>query len=108
MAQTMDQLELEKHGIKNVSNIYRNLTTPVLYEHAIRREEGHLSHLGPFVVSTGQHTGRAPNDKFIVKEPSSEENIWWGKVNVSFDKDKFENLHRRVLDYYEGKDVFAK
>lgn len=108
MAQTMDQVELAKHGIKNVSNIYRNLTTPVLYEHAIRRKEGHLSHLGPFVVSTGQHTGRAPNDKFIVKEPTSEENIWWGKVNVSFDRDKFESLHQRVLAHYEGKDIFVQ
>jgi len=108
MAQTKDQLELEKHGIKNVNNIYRNLTTPALYEHAIRREEGHLSHLGPLVVSTGQHTGRSPNDKFTVKEPTSEKNIWWGKVNVSFDKDRFESLHQRVLAYYEGKDVFVQ
>ena len=67
-----------------------------------------MSHLGPLVVSTGQHTGRAPNDKFIVKEPTSEENIWWGKVNVSFDKDRFESLHQRVLACYEGKDVFVQ
>ena len=112
MARTRDQLELEKHGIKNVSNIYWNLTTPVLYEHAIRREEGHLSHLGPFVVSTGQHTGRAPNDKFIVKEPSSEENIWWGKVNVSFDKLHYDisKLHQwgLVFDHAQRKGILRQ
>ena len=57
---------LGHHGISNFGEIYWNLSTPVLYEHIIRRDEGRISHLGPVVVSTGEHTGRAPNDKFFV------------------------------------------
>ncbi|MCH9007647.1 phosphoenolpyruvate carboxykinase [candidate division KSB1 bacterium] len=100
--------ELEKHGIKNVSNAWFNLSTPALYEYAVRRLEGHIAHLGPFVVTTGHHTGRSPNDKFIVREPSSEKNIWWGDVNRDFDASKFENLHNRLLAYLQGKDLFVQ
>ncbi|RMF86768.1 MAG: phosphoenolpyruvate carboxykinase (ATP), partial [Nitrospinota bacterium] len=99
---------LEKHGIKNVNTAYWNLTTSALYEEAVRRREGLIAHLGPLVVRTGHHTGRAPNDKFIVKEPSSEEKIWWGPVNRPFDPAKFEALYHRLLAYLQGKDIFIQ
>ena len=57
---------LGHHGIINVGQIFWNLPTPTLYEHIIRRDEGVLSHLGPIVVATGEHTGRSANDKFFV------------------------------------------
>ena len=66
---------LENHGIVNVNDIYWNLSTPALYEEAVRRREGLVAHLGPLIVRTGHHTGRSPNDKFIVREPSSQDNI---------------------------------
>jgi len=99
---------LEHHGIRNVKNSYWNLSTPELYEHIIRNQEGHLSHLGPVVVTTGQHTGRSPDDRFIVKEPSSQENVWWGKVNRPFQMEKFDALYERVLAYLQGKDVYVQ
>ncbi|MFQ5822963.1 MAG: phosphoenolpyruvate carboxykinase (ATP) [bacterium] len=99
---------LEFHGIKNVNNAYWNFSTPTLYEHAIKRQEGLFAHSGPLVVRTGDHTGRSPNDKFIVQEPSSKKNIWWGKVNRPFDPQKFDNLHRRILAYLKGKDIFIQ
>jgi len=68
---------LENHGFANLDRIFWNLNTAALYEQAIRRREGTLSHLGPMVFRTGIHTGRSPNDKFVVREPSSEQNIWW-------------------------------
>ncbi len=99
---------LEQHGIQNINAIYWNLSTPMLYEEAIRRREGRLAHLGPLVVRTGQHTGRAPNDKFIVREPSSADKVWWGKVNQAMDPDSFEALRRRLLAYLQGKDLFVQ
>ena len=72
---------IENHGIKNPNTVYWNLSTSMLYEQIIRRREGAIVHLGPICVSTGDHTGRSPNDKFTVKEPTSEKDIWWGKVN---------------------------
>ena len=91
------KVDLGHHGRTNVKKIFWNLTTPELYEHIIKNEEGHLSHLGPIVVTTGEHTGRAANDKFFVEEPSSQENIAWGKVNKGFTPRKFDALYSRVL-----------
>jgi len=81
-------------GLTHAGTVWWNLGTPALYEQATRRGEGLISHLGPLVVRTGQHTGRSPNDKFIVREPSSVDNVWWGKVNLPFDTDQFEQLFR--------------
>ncbi len=99
---------LEIHGIRNVSQQYWNLTTGALYDEALRRGEGTVAHLGPLVVRTGHHTGRSPNDKFIVKEPSSEANIWWGKVNRPIAPEHFEGLYARMLAYLQNKDVFVQ
>jgi phosphoenolpyruvate carboxykinase (ATP) len=54
--------DLSNHGFKNVKHTYWNLTSGELYEHAVKRGEGVIAHLGPLVVKTGQHTGRSPND----------------------------------------------
>jgi phosphoenolpyruvate carboxykinase (ATP) len=71
MAQAHSSFGLEHHGIRNVREVYWNLATPRLYEEAISRREARLAHFGPLTVRTGSHTGRSPNDKFIVREPSS-------------------------------------
>ena len=79
-----------------------------MYEEIIRRREGRLAHLGPIVVRTGEHTGRAPNDKFIVREPSSEDKVWWGPVNKSMSPEQFSALYHRLLAYLQGKDLFVQ
>ena len=84
-----------------------NLGVAALYEHAIRRGEGSLSKDGAFVCSTGKYTGRSPNDKFVVKEASSEKNVDWGKVNKPFDPAKFEALHKRMMAYAAEKELFV-
>jgi phosphoenolpyruvate carboxykinase (ATP) len=99
---------LANYGIENTSAEYWNLSTAALTEEAIRRHEGVLAHRGPFVVRTGHHTGRSPNDKFIVREPSSENNIWWGKVNRPFDPARFDKLYARLLSYIEGRELFIQ
>ncbi len=99
---------LDYLGIRNINNVYWNLTTPALYEQVIRRREGVISHLGPVIVRTGAFTGRSPNDKFIVKEPSSEAEISWGKVNVPFSEENFSKIYSRVLAYLQGNDIFVQ
>ena len=86
---------IENHGIIGASIVRWNYTTPALYEHAIRANEAVLAG-DPLVVRTGDHTGRSPLDKFVVKEPSSETQIWWGTENRPFPPEKFEDLHRRM------------
>jgi phosphoenolpyruvate carboxykinase (ATP) len=99
---------LEHHGIRNVDTVYWNLSTPHLYEEVIRRHEGRISLSGALVVRTGQYTGRSPRDKYIVREPSSQDNIWWGSTNQAMEPDKFEALHARMLSYLEGKELFVQ
>lgn len=101
-------IDLKAYGFANLKNVYWNLTTPGLYEEALKRNEGILAHLGPLVVRTGQYTGRSPNDKFIVEEASSKDKIWWGKINRPFDEDRYEELDRRMASYLQGKDVFVQ
>src|SRR5688572_16921352 len=108
MMERRSRYGLESHGITNAHAEHWNLSTPALYEEAVRRHEGLIAHLGPLVVRTGQHTGRAPNDKFVVREPSSEAKIAWGTVNRPFSPERFDVLNRRLLAYLQGKDVFVQ
>ncbi|MEA3290838.1 MAG: phosphoenolpyruvate carboxykinase [Pseudomonadota bacterium] len=99
---------LDNHGLYNLNDIIWNLPTPALYEEAIRRREGVLSHMGPLVVRTGHHTGRSANDKFVVREPSSEQDIWWGDINRPYDSEIFDQLHARLASYLQMKDVYVQ
>jgi phosphoenolpyruvate carboxykinase (ATP) len=99
---------LEELGLRNLENAYWNLSTSALYEEIVRRREGWISHLGPLVVHTGHHTGRSPNDKFIAKEPLTEHNIAWGKVNRPIDPDKFDGLKAKLCAYFQDRDVFVQ
>ena len=100
--------ELEKIGIKNTREVFYNYGTPALYEQVIRRREGLLAHLGPLVVRTGYHTGRSPNDKFIVRESESENNIWWGKVNKGMSAECADRLYMKMMAYIQGKDLYVE
>jgi phosphoenolpyruvate carboxykinase (ATP) len=72
MGTLMDSYEsIRKIGLNNIGHIYWNLSTPALYEEAIRRHEGMLCHLGPLVIQTGRYTGRLPKDKFLVLEKAA-------------------------------------
>ena len=100
--------ELEELRIKNIREVFYNFGTPALYEQVIRRREGLLAHFGPLVVRTGYHTGRSPNDKFLVKEPENEKNIWWGKVNIPFTEDDYNRLYSKMMAYIQGKDLYVE
>jgi phosphoenolpyruvate carboxykinase (ATP) len=99
---------LLNHGLQNLRRVYWNLASPALYEEAVFRGEGRLADEGPFVVNTGKHTARAAADKFVVREPSSEEWIWWGNYNRPFAPEAFQGLLARALGYLQGRDVFVQ
>ncbi|MCL4232893.1 MAG: phosphoenolpyruvate carboxykinase (ATP) [Deltaproteobacteria bacterium] len=100
--------DLSRHGIVNVGHEYWNLGTPALYEQVVRHREGIIAHKGPIVVRTGGHTGRSPNDKFVVRETSTQGEVWWGDVNKAFDEARFESLFHRMTAYLQGKDLFVQ
>lgn len=99
---------LSNHGIGNLRLAYWNLPVESLYEEAVFRGEGAIVAGGPFVVNTGKHTARSANDKFVVREVSSEGNVWWGVYNRPFEPSKFEVLYDRMLGFLQGRDVFVQ
>jgi phosphoenolpyruvate carboxykinase (ATP) len=107
LAGDLESAGLEPFGIGSVRKAARNLTTAPLFEEAIKKGEGLAAVAGPLVVRTGKHTGRSPNDKFFVREPSSEQHIDWGKANKAFEQPRFEALLARVAEYLRDKDVYV-
>jgi len=108
-AQTLKaDYSLSNYGFRYLHNVYWNLPAESLYEEFIFRSEGSISHLGPIVVDTGKHTARAANDKFVVKEAGSENEIWWGEYNRPCSIEKFNALYQRMLGYMQGRDLFVR
>ena len=99
---------LRDHKIGNINNLYWNLSAPTLYEEALMRGEGQIAQFGPFIVETGPHTGRSPNDKFIVEQSSSRDKISWGKVNRPIAEEYFDRVYNHMLTYIQGRDVFVQ
>ncbi len=102
-----DRDELAQHGISVRGHVFWHPTTAQLYEHALARGEARLAEGGALVVDTGEHTGRSPKDKFIVREPGSESRIWWGDVNAEIAEDDFERLRDKVTDRLSEGDVYV-
>ena len=97
---------LDREGIQT-DRVRWNLTTASLYEEAVRRQEGLITAEGPLACRTGQHTGRSPNDKFVVREPSSEAEVAWGKVNRPMETAQFNALHADLLSSLKDKELFV-
>ena len=97
-------------GISTEQRVYRNLTPSQLYEHALRRREGVVTAggRGPFAAVTSPHTGRSPNDKFLVQEPESSSRIWWGKVNQPITPEKFDRLKADVEQHLAAQELFVR
>lgn len=96
---------LAKQGIETSAEIFANLGTAPLVEHAVRNGEGVLSADGPFVVATGKHTGRSAKDKFIVKDAETQDTVWWGKTNVAMTPEHFAALKEDFLKAVAEKDT---
>ena len=94
------ELDFDKLGIHNVKDVYRNLSVEELIKETVANGEGVIGSRGATIVDTGKYTGRSPKDKYIVNEPSSTENIWWGDVNQKLDETIFDELYNKIINYY--------
>ena len=93
---------LNKQGLSPRGDVHWNLIAPELFKAAARRDEGEFADMGPFVGVTTPHTGRSPNDKFLVKEPVSDKDVDWGKVNQPMSAEKYQLLAKEVRSYLSG------
>jgi phosphoenolpyruvate carboxykinase (ATP) len=100
---------LSRQGLEPRGKVHWNLIAPELFQAAARRSEGEFADMGPFVAVTTPHTGRSPNDKFVVKEPGSEKDVDWGKVNQPLASEKYELLLEDVRKYLnESPELFVE
>ena len=97
----------EAIGLKNLKTVHWNLEAPRLYEEALARGEGQLARGGAFVATTGSHTGRSPKDKFVVRDGSTESEVWW-ENNGAITPEQFETLLGDFLKHAEDKELFAQ
>jgi phosphoenolpyruvate carboxykinase (ATP) len=91
-----------------LATIRANLPVAELYEDAIRGGEGIIAAEGPLVVRTGRHTGRSPQDKFIVREPSSASKIWWGEVNRPISEEHYDVLRARLMASLARRTLYSQ
>jgi len=95
----MSVRSLAAQGLTPTGTVHYNLLAPELFGAAARRGEGEFADMGPFVAVTTPHTGRSPNDKFVVRDTSCEQDVDWGKVNQPIDEAKFDVLLADVQQY---------
>ena len=103
----MSDNSLARHGLRNLAKVNFNLGATALYQEAVRRGEGDIAVHGPLVVRTGQHTGRSANDKFTVRDESTEKTVWWD-ANKAMTPAQFDTLYADMMKHAEGRELFAK
>ena len=86
---------------------HHNILETVLIEHAVRNGEGKLASTGAFVAETGQHTGRSPNDKFVVRDAETEGAIWWDN-SKAMSREHFDNLLADFTAYAKDKELYVQ
>jgi phosphoenolpyruvate carboxykinase (ATP) len=99
---------LDNHGLSNLHVVYWNLPTEALYEEIAFRREARITKQGPIVAFTGKHTARSANDKFVVREATTSDRIWWGEYNRPFSPEKFNDLFIRLQGFLQGRDLFVQ
>src|SRR3989441_3560530 len=104
---TTEIYTLSLHDALPIS-VHWNLRPPALCEHAVRRGEGVLTEGGAFCAVTTPHTGRSPNDKFIVRDSAAAERIWWGRVNQPLEPESYERLRGDVVRHLNGQELFVR
>jgi phosphoenolpyruvate carboxykinase (ATP) len=99
---------LINHGLTNLRTVYWNLPTEALYEEIVFRGEGRISKSGPVIVNSGKRTARAAQDKFVVRDPDTEDHIWWGEYNRPISASQFNEVFNRLQGYLQGRDLFVQ
>lgn len=106
-ADALIRAQLADMGLAWLDRISWNAPAPVLYQDAISRGEGLVAEGGGLVVTTGQHTGRSPNDKFVVRDATTENTIWWDN-NKAMSRQQFETLRKDFMAHARLKSLYVQ
>jgi phosphoenolpyruvate carboxykinase (ATP) len=99
---------LQPLGISQASAVCLNLAPAALVAEALKNGEGTLTDTGALMADTGRFTGRSPKDRFLVRDASTAETVWWGDINIPFDAEKFEQLHQKMVAYLADKQLYVR
>ncbi len=94
-------------GLRWANRISWNAVDAVLFQEAIDRGEAEVTATGGLAVTTGAHTGRAPRDKFIVRNAATDANVWWDN-NQSLEQRQFDLLKADMLAHARMKSLFVQ
>jgi phosphoenolpyruvate carboxykinase (ATP) len=99
---------LARHGLDPSGDVFWNLSPARLYEESLARGDGQIAHMGAISTVTAPHTGRSPNDRFVVRDEKTETAVDWGKVNVPVSTEHYEALRAEVVDFLNARDLFVR
>jgi len=99
---------LHSLGISQASAVCLNLSPAALVAEALKNGEGVLTDTGALMADTGRFTGRSPKDRFIVRDETTADAVWWGDINIPFDAAKFEQLHQKMVAYLTDKQLYVR
>jgi phosphoenolpyruvate carboxykinase (ATP) len=100
-------ISLKKYGITH-SNFHYQENPEQLQKATLEMDMGVETSNGTLAVNTGEFTGRSPLDRFIVKDDITKDKVWWGNINIPFEKEKFDSLYAKVIDYLNEKELFVR
>lgn len=98
----------EHLGLKGLGSVHYQLSPAQLVEHTLEKGMGVLADNGGLCVDTGEFTGRSPKDKFVVKDATTENEVWWGEINQPFEPEAYQKLKQRVFSYLRNKEVYVR
>jgi len=107
MTMTPRTKDLERYGLKNVRANW-NLTPEELQRITVAKGMGKETNNGTLAINTGKFTGRSPQDRFIVKDDYTTNEVWWGKVNKPISSENFDKLQHSILKYLSNKELYVR
>ena len=102
-----ENIRLTDYGITH-KNFNYQLSPSELHAITLEKNMGRETASGALAVNTGEFTGRSPQDRFIVKDAITQDQVWWGPVNIPFEPSKFDALYNKVIAYLNEKELYVR
>lgn len=99
----MSTQNLVNLGLKHSHRIRYQSSPDELISDTLQMSEGTLTDSGALAIRTGEFTGRAPKDKFTVKDEITENTVHWNEFNIPIEEKYFHIIHKKITDYLNGQ-----